>query len=209
MINLIIADDHPIVRKGIKQIFEGTDDIGVVAEVSNGQELLDVIKKVRADIILLDISMPGRSGLDILKQIKYEMPGLMILILSMFPEEQYAIRALKAGASGYITKESAPEELINAVHKVQSGGKYVSLTLAEKLADKFDINSPNPMHDRLSDREFQVLCMIASGKSVTDISKEIFLSVKTISTYRARILEKMNFKNNSDITRYAMENRLI
>jgi two-component system, NarL family, invasion response regulator UvrY len=209
MINLMIADDHPIVRKGIKQLFDETQDISVVYEVSNGQEIFNIIKEKKIDIVLLDISMPGRSGLDILKQLKNENPDIIILILSMYPEEQYAIRALKAGASGYITKESAPDELVNAVRKVYAGGKYVSMTLAEKLAYEFDNTKAKNPHEKLSDREFQVMCMIASGKSVTEISHEIFLSIKTISTYRTRILEKMNFKNNSDITRYALENHLV
>jgi DNA-binding NarL/FixJ family response regulator len=208
MINLVIVDDHPIVRKGIKQLFDEASDINVVFEASNGQEIFKIIKERSVDMILLDISMPGKSGLEILKQLKVEYPDLLVLILSMYPEEQYAIRALKAGASGYITKESAPEELVNAVHKIYNGGRYVSTSLAEKLVSKFNENKDILLHEKLSDREFQVMCMIASGKSVTNIAHELFLSIKTVSTYRTRILKKMNFNSNSDITRYAMENHL-
>ncbi|MCK4799058.1 MAG: response regulator transcription factor [Spirochaetes bacterium] len=209
MIKVIIADDHPVVRKGLKQILEESHHIVVEDEVSNGQELLEKLHTKNFDIVLLDISMPGRSGLDILKQIKYDKPNLYVLVLSMHPEEQYAIRALKAGASGYLTKESAPEELINAIIKVSRGGKYVSSSFAEKLAFSFTDDPQKPPHEKLSDREFEIMRMLASGKRVTEIAEELFLSVKTISTHRAKILKKMNFKNNAEITKYAIKNNLM
>lgn len=209
MLKIIIADDHTIVREGLKQILAETSDMVVVDEASNGQELLNKLMKNDYDIVILDIYMPGRSGLDILKEIKTQKPELHILVLSMYPEEQYAVRTLKAGASGYLTKESASEELISAIRKVATGSKYITPTLAEKLAFNLKINSEKPAHEILSDREYQVMCMIASGKTVTEIAKELFLSVKTISTYRQRILEKMSLKNNAEITRYALKNQLV
>lgn len=209
MIKIIIADDHPIVRKGIREIIEETKDITVESEASNGNELLNKIKTKNVDIILLDISMPGKSGIEILKQIKQEYPKIFILILSMYPEEQYAIRALKAGAAGYVTKDTAPEELINAIYKIYKGGKYISANLAEKLACELEDNFEKPLHERLSDREYEIMCMIAKGRSLTQIAGELFLSIKTVSTYRARILEKMKLKTNSELTRYAIENNLI
>ena len=171
-----------------------------------------MLNKVRAsyyDVILLDITMPGRDGVDILRQLKSERPGLPVLILSIHPEEQYAVRALRAGASGYLTKESAPDELVAAIRKVSMGGKYVSSSLAEKLASDLKNNSAQLPHQSLSDREYQVMCMIASGKTVTEIAEELSLSVKTISTYRSRILEKMKMKSNAELTSYAIRNRLV
>ncbi len=208
MIRILVADDHPIVRKGLKQIIEETSDIIVEDEAGDGYEVLEKIQKNNFDIVLLDISMPGKNGLDVLKQIKTIKSNLHVLILSMHPEEQYAIRVLKAGASGYLTKESAPEELVKAIRKVANRGKYVSSSLAEKLV--FDLSTGNKMaHETLSDREFQVMCMIASGKTVSEVADELSLSVKTVSTYRARILDKMRLKNNAELTRYAFENNLI
>ena len=209
MIRILIADDHTIVREGLKQILAETHDMLVAAEAENGQELLDKVFKNNYDVVLLDISMPGRSGLDILKQLKSEQPYLSVLILSMYSEEQYAMRAIRAGASGYMTKESAPEELIKAIRKVSQGRKYISPSLAEKLAFSFESGNERPPHEILSDREYQVMCMIASGKSVKEIAEGLSLSVKTISTYRSRILEKMNLKNNSALTHYAIQNRLV
>ena len=208
MIRILVADDHPIVRKGLKQIIEETSDIIVEDEAGDGYEVLEKIQKNNFDIVLLDISMPGKNGLDVLKQIKTIKSNLHVLILSMHPEEQYAIRVLKAGASGYLTKESAPEELVKAIRKVANRGKYVSSSLAEKLV--FDLSTGNKMaHETLSDREFQVMCMIASGKTVSEVADELSLSVKTVSTYRARILDKMRLKNNAELTRYAFDNNLI
>lgn len=208
MIKILIADDHTIVRKGLKQILAETPDMVVVDEASNGNEVLAKVRKDDYSVVLLDISMPGKSGLDVLKELKSDRPKLPVLILSMYPEEQYAVRVLRAGASGYLTKEGAPEELIAAIRKVVQGKKYVSASLAEKLAFDLESDSQKPLHETLSDREFQVMRMIASGKTVSEISEELSLSVKTISTYRTRILEKMRMKNNAELTHYAVQNRL-
>lgn len=209
MIKILIADDHAIVREGLKQIIRETSDIVVADEASNGQEVLEKVWKNDYDVVLLDISMPGRSGLDILKQLKSQKPELPVLILTVHPEEQYAVRVLRAGASGYLTKESAPDELIKAIRKVSMGRKYVSSTLAEKLATEVDIISEKPLHQALSDREYEVMCMIASGKTVKEIAEELCLSIKTISTYRSRILEKMKMKSNAELIHYAIQNRLV
>ncbi len=209
MIKVIIVDDHLIVREGLKQIISDTSDISVVDEASNGQEAINKIRNNDCDVLLLDISMPGRSGLEILKEIKSELPKLSILILTMHPEEQYAVRVLRAGASGYLTKESAPDELIEAIRKVSDGGKYISSTLAEKLAFNLEIDTGKPFHQTLSDREFEVMCMISSGKTVTEIADEMSLSVKTISTYRTRILDKMRMKTNAELTYYSIKNDLV
>ena len=208
-IKILIADDHPIVRAGFKQVISDMPDMLVADEASNGQEVLQLIGKKDYDLVLLDISMPGRSGLEILKDLKSEKPKLPVLILSIYPEEQYAIRALRAGASGYMTKASAPNELILAIRKISEGGKYISASLAEKLAYYLDGDATKPPHETLSDREYQVMLMIASGKTVTEIANELCLSVKTISTYRTHILEKMRMKNNAEITLYAVQNKLV
>lgn len=209
MIRILVADDHAVVRNGLKQIVSDTPDMVVAAEASNGQEALNKALEDDYDIVLLDITMPDRSGLDILKEIKSQKPELPVLILSIHPEEQYAVRALKAGAAGYLTKESAPEELIRAMRRVSGGGKYVTSSLAEKLASFLKTSTEEPLHQSLSDREYQVLCMIASGKRVKQIANELLLSTKTISTYRSRILRKMNMNNNIELTRYAMQNQLV
>jgi DNA-binding NarL/FixJ family response regulator len=208
-IKILIADDHPIVRAGFKQVISDMPDMLVADEASNGQEVLQLIGKKDYDLVLLDISMPGRSGLEILKDLKSEKPKLPVLILSIYPEEQYAIRALRAGASGYMTKASAPNELILAIRKISEGGKYISASLAEKLAYYLDGDAAKPPHETLSDREYQVMLMIASGKTVTEIANELCLSVKTISTYRTHIREKMKMKNNAEITLYAVQNKLV
>ncbi len=209
MINILIADDHTIVRKGLKQILAETQDMVVTGEASNGFEVMEKVKQSQYDVLLLDISMPGKSGLDILRELKTENPKLPVLVLSMYPEEQYAVRVLRAGASGYLTKESAPDELVVALRKVAQGKKYVSPSLAEKLAVDLEVDASKPAHEMLSDREYQVLCMIASGKTVGEIAEKLTLSAKTISTYRARILEKMNMKNNAELTHYAIQNKLV
>ena len=209
MIRILVADDHAVVRQGVVQILADVRDMLVKDEAQNGTEALDKILKYEYDVILLDISMPGRSGLEVLKDIKAEHPKQPVLILSMHAEEQYAVRALRAGASGYLTKASAPDELIGAIRKVSYGRKYVSASLAEKLAFALDIDTKKPPHETLSDREYQVMLMIASGKSVKEIAAELCLSVKTISTYRARVMEKMNMKKNAELTLYAVRNRLI
>jgi len=209
MIKILIADDHAVVRKGLKQILAETTDIVAADEAINGQEVLEKIRKNDYDIVMLDISMPGRNGLDILKQVKIEKPEMSVLILSMHPEEQYAVRALKAGASGYLTKDSAPDELILAIRKISQGRKYITSSLAERLAFYLEVDSEKPLHEALSDREYEVMRMIASGKTVREIAEELFLSIKTISTYRSRIMEKMGMKNNTELVHYALKNRLL
>jgi len=209
MIKILIADDHAIVREGLKQIVADTSDMIVTAEASDGHEVLALMSQDNYDVVVLDMAMPGLTGLDILKQIKRETPKLPVLILSVHPEEQYAVRALKAGASGYLTKERAPDELITAIRKVSMGGKYITSSLAEKLAFELEVDTEKPPHKTLSDREFQVMCMIAKGKTIKDIAEELYLSPKTISTYRFRILEKMKMKSNEELTHYARNNHLV
>ena len=209
MIKILIADDHAIVREGLKRIVAETADMVVADEATNGHEVLDKVSNNEYNVVILDISMPGRGGVDILKQLKGQRPHLPILILSMHPEEQYAVRVLKAGAAGYLTKESAPDELITAIKRVSSGRKYVSSSLAEKLAFDLERDTELSYHETLSDREYQVLCMIASGKRAQEIAEELCLSVKTVSTYRSRILEKMKMKNNAELMRYAIKHGLV
>lgn len=209
MIRILIADDHPVVRKGLKEIIEDNSDMVVVGEASNGQEVLEEALKKKFDLIVLDISMPGRSGLEVLKQLKRERPELSVLILSIHPEEHYALRVLKAGASGYLTKESVPDELIKAIRRISTGRKYVSSTLAEKLASDLENGAERPAYEKLSDREYEVMCLIASGKTIKEIAEEFYLSAKTISTYRSRILEKMKMRNNAELTHYAIKYNLV
>jgi len=209
MLRILIADDHPVVRRGLRQIVADSRDMAVVDEATNGWEVLSKVRVSDYDVVLLDIAMPGMDGLDVLTQLKHERPRLPVLMLSMYPEEQFAKRAIRAGASGYVTKESAAEELVGAIRKVSTGGKYVSSALAEKLALDLERGGKQPPHETLSDREYQVMSLIASGKTVTGIARELSLSVKTISTYRSRILEKMNLKNNAELTNYAIKNGLI
>ena len=208
MISILIADDHAIVREGLKQIVSSQPDMNVSGEAHNAQGVLDLVRARHWDVVVLDINMPGRNGLEVLKELKQQRPNLPVLVLSVHPEEQYGIRVLRSGASGYMNKESAPEELVNAIRKVIRGGKYLTPTLAERLAFQVADGSEAPTHEKLSDRELQVLCLIASGKTVSDIAGDLSLSVKTISTYRARILEKMEMKSNAELTRYALENNL-
>jgi DNA-binding NarL/FixJ family response regulator len=209
MIKILIADDHPIVRQGLKQILTEEPDMGEFGEAKNSQETLDLVRKCDWDVVILDITMPGRGGLDTLKEIRTERPKLPVLILSIHPEDQYAVRALKAGAAGYMTKESAPDDLIKAIRKVLKGGKYISPSLAENLALFLERDDQKSPHENLSDREYQVMCMIAAGKKVKEIAESLSLSVKTISTYRARILDKMKMKSNADLIHYAIQNRLL
>lgn len=209
MIRTLIADDHPIVRAGLRQMLAEAADIEVAAEAGDSHELLKLIRKGGIDVVLLDISMPGLTGLDALKQIKVENPNLPILVLSMHPEDQYGIRVLKAGAAGYLMKSAAPDQLIGAIRKVHRRGRYVSPALAEKIAFDLQTGTSGLPHETLSDREYQVLCMIASGKTVKQIAAELALSEKTVSTYRARILEKMSMKSNSELTHYAIKLDLV
>jgi DNA-binding NarL/FixJ family response regulator len=209
MIKVLIADDHAVVREGVKHIFAETTDIKVAGEAANGQEVLEHIGKQEYDLLLLDIAMPGRDGLEILKEIKSQKPKLPVLMLSMFPEEQYALRALKSGASGYLTKDSIPHELVKAVRKVLKGGNYISSSFSEKLLTEITSNTSKPLHETLSDREFQIMRMIASGKTMNEIADELSLSSKTVYTYRARILEKMGMKNNMEVAHYATKHGLI
>ena len=206
---VLIADDHTIVREGLKKILSNVPEVESVEEAENGQEVLDKVTKAKFDIVILDISMPGKSGLEVLKELKQKKSNLAVLILSVHPEEQYAIRALKSGASGYISKSSASEELVKAIRTIHTGGKYITPTIAEKLIFEIEEDTVKPAHEKLSDREYQVMCMISSGKTIREISDYLCLSVKTVSTYRVRILEKMNFKNNSELTFYAIKNKLI
>ena len=207
-IKVIIADDHPLFRRGLKHALDDTGDITVVAEVSNGDELLTRAKEDKFDIVLLDIAMPGKSGLDLLKQLKTEYPALSVLVLSVYPEEQYAVRFIKAGASGYLTKERASEQLAQAIRKIANGGKFASQQIIEKLA--FESSDPDrPPHEKLSDREYQVFCMIAAGKPLTEIGEDLSLSVKTISTHRSRILEKMRMTKNAELIHYAIKTNLL
>ncbi len=208
-LKVIITDDHRIVRAGIKQIVEECPDMASVDEASDGQELLVKVRKNNYDAILLDLALPGRDGLEILKQLKSEKCRVPVLILSVYPEEQYAIRALKSGAAGYLTKSTAPEELIEAIKKISSGKKYITPALAEHLAAHIDNDLEVSPHERLSDRELKILCRIASGKTVSVIAGEMFLNVKTVSSYRRRILEKMEMKSNAELTHYAIKNNLV
>ncbi len=208
-IRIIIADDHAFLREGIKKTIQDEIDMVIVGEASNGSDALNIIRELDPDVVIMDISMPGKSGLDLLKDLKIMKKKYRILILSMHPEDRFAIRALKAGASGYLTKESAPDELVKAIRTVLTGRKYVSKALAEKLADILSDDMDKQPHELLSDREYEVFIKIASGKKAVDIAAEISISVHTVNTYRARILEKLNINSNVELTQYAMHNNLI
>lgn len=207
-IKILIADDHPLFRQGLKNTFADTEDIEVVGEVDHSNEILDNVRELELNLVLLDISMPGKGGLEVLKQLKTEYPNIPVLILSMYPESQYAVRFIKAGASGYLTKESSIDVLLEAVRKVAQGGNYASAAITEKLAFDF-LNTDKLPHELLSDREYQVFSKIACGNSLTEIGKELSLSVKTISTHRTRILEKMRMKKNAELIHYAIQHELI
>lgn len=208
-IRVLIADDHAIVRQGLRQILSDTDDLEVAGEASNGIEALQQVRQNNFDVVLMDVSMPDRNGIDALKMMRKEYPRMPVLMLSMYPEEQYAIRALKAGAAGYLNKQSAPEQLVTAIRQVASGKKYVSASLAEELANAITDDSDRPPHEKLSDREYQTLCLIASGRTPTQIAEELNLSVKTVSVYRARLLEKMRLSNNAELTHYGLKHGLV
>lgn len=208
MIRVMIADDHAIVRKGLSQIIAEAHDMVVLDEASNGQEVLDKMVIHRPDVLVLDISMPIKNGLDVLQEAREKYPDLPVLILSMYPEDQYAMRVLNVGAAGYMNKEIALEDLPAAIRKVYAGGKYISHTLAEKLTFELNNDLHKPPHEKLSEREYHVLKMIGAGKSVSEIADELMLSTKTVSTYRSRVLEKLNLKTNAELIRYALENNL-
>lgn len=209
MTKVLIADDHALVRAGLRQYLQESGRFGTIAEAGSGMQVLDMLRGGSFDLLILDINMPDRGGLDILKHVKAGHPEVRVLILSAYPERQYAVNVLKAGASGYLSKESAPEELLKAVSQVLSGKRYVSASLAELLVSELDTDHDRPLHADLSEREFQIFCKLAAGSSVSEIARELCLSVKTVSTYRSRVLEKMHFKTNADITSYALRNGLI
>jgi two-component system, NarL family, invasion response regulator UvrY len=209
MIRILVADDHTVVRRGLRQILLEGFPNALVEEVGDAEDLIKNVIKSEWDVVISDLSMPGRSGLDALQQIKQLHPNLPVLILSIHPEEQYALRVLKAGASGYLSKDMAPDELVIAVKKVMLGKKYITASVAEKLAATLDQDHNKPLHEFLSDREFNVLKMLAAGRSVSEIAESLFLSVTTVSTYRSRIMVKMNLKNNAELTLYAMEHKLL
>lgn len=209
MTSILIVDDHAVVRQGLKQILSSELTTARIDEASNADEALGMLLQHEYDLVMLDISMPGRSGLELLRDVKYQKPSLPVLVLSVHPEDQMGVRILKAGASGYVSKDCEPSELIRAVNKVLAGGRYVSPTLAERLVMDIQSDSDKPPHENLSDREFEVLCAIARGKSVTEIARDLGLSVKTVSTYRTRILGKMGMRTNAELTHYAVREGLV
>ena len=206
---ILVVDDHAVVRQGVKQILNEQFQGAVIGEARNAEEMIDRIQKFTWDIVVLDVGMPGKSGLDALKDLKQVCPKLPVLVLSAYPEDQLARRMLKAGASGYLTKDSAPNELVQALKKILGGGKFVSASMAELLVANLNEEAGRPLHEMLSDREYQVMCLIAVGKSLKEIADDLCVGISTINTYRARILEKMQFKNNTELTHYALENRLV
>ncbi|MBS4034615.1 MAG: response regulator transcription factor [Ignavibacterium sp.] len=208
-IKILIADDHAIVREGLKQIVAEEKDMIVAGEAENVARLLNLLQEKVFDIIVLDINMPGRSGMEALKDIKQNFPHLPVLILSMFSEDQYGLRAIKAGASGYLKKASAPTELVSAIRKIVTGGKYINQSLAEKLADNFGGAKKEMLHEKLSDREYQIMCNIALGKTAEEIAQDLSISINTVYTYRTRIFEKMSIRSNVELTKYVLQNKLI
>jgi DNA-binding NarL/FixJ family response regulator len=209
MLRVVVVDDHPVVREGLRRIISESNELSVAAEAGDGEEALQTVRSTPCDCVLLDVSLPRKSGLEVLKQIRSEQPRLPILILSMHSEDEYAIRMMRAGASGYLTKESTSSNLISAIRKVVRGGRYVSPALAERLAFDLQTDSERPAYEALSDREYQTLCMLSGGKTVSEIATELGLSVKTISTYRVRVLEKLQLKNNAELMRYAIKQGLV
>ncbi len=209
MINIVLADDHAIVRQGLRQILLAQPDLSVAGEAANHGEVMQLVRKGPPDVLVLDINMPGKNGIDTLKQVKQEYPRLPVLMLSMYPEDQYAVRALKAGASGYLTKMAAAEQLVDAIRMIARGKKYITPELAQSLADSLDRDTDVPPHELLSDREFQVLRLIASGRTLSQIGDELALSPKTVSVYRARLLAKLQLASNAELTRYALTHQLV
>ncbi len=209
MIKLFIADDHPLVRKGLKDILREEVDLEVIGEAENDQELLDGLSRKKPDVLITDLSMPGRGTLSVLSEVRNQFPKLPILVLTMHPEERFAVRALRSGASGYLTKDTKPDEIIKAVRTIAGGKKYITPTLAEKLALELDRDPERPLHQFLSNREFQIMRALASGKKIKDIADDLAISIHTVNTYKARIMEKMNMKSVTELTLYAMENHLL
>jgi DNA-binding NarL/FixJ family response regulator len=209
MIKVLIADDHAVVRRGLRQILTEDPDIFVGGEASTAAEARELVRAQRWDVLVLDVNMPGGSGIELVSELKKERPELRILILTVYPEDQYAVRAIRAGAAGFLTKESAPEMLLGAVKKIAAGGRYVSPELAETLASLFAGESQGLPHERLSDREFEIFKMLSSGKTVSQVAQELGLSVKTVSTHRTRILRKMEMRTNAELTHYALKNRVV
>jgi len=209
MIRIVVADDHAIVRKGLVQILSDTEHLRVVGEAENAADAMRVVRQESPDVLLLDVAMPGKSGIEALKPLKQEFPRLKILVLSMYPEDQFGVRAIKAGALGYLNKASAPDRLIEAVERVAAGKRYITPELAELLADSVDSDGETPAHQLLSDREFQTLKLIASGKMLSEIADILAISPKTVSVYRARLLEKMKLANNAELTHYAIKHGLV
>ena len=209
MIRIVVADDHTIVREGLKQVLSAASDLSIVGEAQNGHEVLQRVRELEFDVLLLDMSMPGKSGIELIKQVRAEKPKLRVLVLSMHQEQQYAVRAIKAGASGYLTKESASAQLVSAIRKVAGGGAFITEAVAEQLALGAMPQADGPPHSALSDREFQVFRLLVSGKAVSNIADELNLSVKTVSTHKARIMQKMNMSNSTELIRYALQHRLI
>jgi len=208
MARIIIVDDHPIFRSGLKQIIDDEYDLEVIGEAGDASQLYKMLAEKKWDIIILDISLPGENGIDILKELKYRYKKVSVLFLSNHPESQYGIRALKAGAAGYMTKESAPRNVVEAIRKIVAGGRYISPAMGEKLANGLNVDIIKSAHETLSDREFQVMCLLGSGKTVKEIATELLLSMQTVSTYRSRILLKMDLTSTAEIIRYVIENHL-
>lgn len=209
MIRVLVADDHAVVRQGLRQILSAAADVALVGEAANGLAVIDMVAEREVDVVLLDVAMPGKSGVDVLKTLHERHPKLPVLILSMYPEDQYAVRLIKAGAAGYLNKEAAPEQLLDAVRTAVQGKRYITPAVAELLAQEVDRDREGPPHKTLSNREFQIMLMLARGVPVSEIARELFLSVKTVSTHRMRILDKMGLKTNADLTYYAIKNRLV
>ena len=209
MIRVVLADDHTIVREGLKQLLGSAGDLQVVGEAKDGHEVIERVRALDFDLLLLDMSMPGKSGIDLIKQVRAEKPRLRILVLSMHEEHQYAVRAIRAGAAGYLTKESASRQLLEAIRKVASGGAFISTEVAQQLALGAMPDAKGPPHTALSDREFEIFRLIADGKSVTDIAERLHLSVKTVSTHKSNILHKMNMASQAELIRYAIEQKLV
>lgn len=209
MISILVVDDHALIRKGLKQLLDDTEDIRVTGEAETGMQALHMAHNHSYDLVLLDIALPDKNGIDVLKQLKQEQPDIKVIVLSMYPEDQYGVRSLKAGASGYLNKQSAPDQLIGAIRQVLSGKKYIGEIMAEQLLNSMIGNSEELMHQTLSNREYQTLCLIASGKTLSEIAESMTLSPKTVSVYRARMLEKMGFKNNAEAIHYAISYHLV